>query len=387
MKYSKRIDQIPPYLFVQISRKIAEKKAQGIEVISFGIGDPDIATPNQILDGLRKSSNDQANHRYPESEGLPEFRQTVSDWYDSRFNVKLNPQTEVISLIGAKEGIGHAALCFIDPGDICLIPDPGYPVYAVGTLFAGGTNYVMPLLEDNNWLPDLDTIPSHIAEQATMMWLNYPNNPTGAVADLNYFDKVVEFAKKWDVAILHDACYTEVAFDGYKPPSFLQAKGAMDIGIEFHSMSKSYNMTGWRVGMAVGNQEIIEKLLVVKSNLDSGVPGSIQKMAIEAMRKPIQYVDERNDIYQCRRDKVVKVLKEIGLTLESPKASLYVWARVPDGLTSAKFAEQLLEERDVLMIPGGNYGVNGEGYVRLSLTLEDDKIDEALTRISGWHPK
>ena len=257
MRLASRLDRVPPYLFVEISRKIAEKKAQGVEVISFGIGDPDLPTPDNVISRLQKTALDAPNHRYPETDGLPELRRAAADWYQRRFGIALDPDSEVLSLIGAKEGIGHAGFCFLDPGDVALVPDPGYPVYAIGTWFAGGECRWMPLLEENGWLPDLDAIPAEVARRAKVMWLNYPNNPTGAVAELDYFERVVEFAKRNDIAVAHDACYTEVAYDGYKPPSFLQAPGAMDVGIEFHSLSKSYNMTGWRIGMAVGNAELI----------------------------------------------------------------------------------------------------------------------------------
>ena len=386
MQFSERMNRVPPYLFVQISRKIAEKKAQGIEVISFGIGDPDIPTPDYVVDALGDASHDPPNHRYPESEGLPEFREGVADWYFRRFGVQLDPEKEVISLIGAKEGIGHVSFCFLDAGDVALVPDPGYPVYAMGTLFAGGESYMLPLTSENDWLPDLDAIPDDIARKAKLLWLNYPNNPTGAVTDLDYFSKAIEFAKTYDIAVMHDACYTEVAYDGYRPPSFLQAKGAMDVGIEFHSLSKSYNMTGWRIGMAVGNAEMIEALLTIKSNLDSGVPQAVQHMAIEAMKRPPESVDDRNAVYQARRDRIVPVLKDMGMKAQSPKAGLYIWAGVPEGYTSAEFAEKLLEDTDVLMIPGGNYGAAGEGYVRLSITLQDNLIDKALDRVAGWRP-
>ena len=386
MQFSERMNRVPPYLFVQISRKIAEKKAQGIEVISFGIGDPDIPTPDYVVDALGDASHDPPNHRYPESEGLPEFREGVADWYLRRFGVELDPEKEVISLIGAKEGIGHVSFCFLDGGDVALVPDPGYPVYAMGTLFAGGESYMLPLTDQNDWLPDLDAIPDDIASKAKLLWLNYPNNPTGAVTDLDYFSKAIEFAKTYDIAVMHDACYTEVAYDGYRPPSFLQAKGAMEVGIEFHSLSKSYNMTGWRIGMAVGNAEMIEALLTIKSNLDSGVPQAVQHMAIEAMKRPLESVDDRNNVYQARRDRIVPVLKDMGMKAQSPKAGLYIWAGVPEGYTSAEFAEKLLEDTDVLMIPGGNYGAAGEGYVRLSITLQDNLIDKALDRVAGWRP-
>ena len=252
MKIASRVNQVPPYLFVQISRKIAEKKAQGVDVISFGIGDPDLATPREILDGLFDASEIQRNHRYPETEGLPEFRVAVAEWYKDRFGIQFDPEKEVLSLIGAKEGIGHAALSFVEPGDIALVPDPGYPVYSVGTLFAGGESYFLPLNSENNWLPDFSKIPDGISKKATVLWINYPNNPTGAIADLEFFEDVVKFGKKNDIAVMHDNCYSEVTFDGYKPPSFFEVDGSKDIGLEFHSLSKTYNMTGWRIGMVVG---------------------------------------------------------------------------------------------------------------------------------------
>ena len=384
MRFASRIDKVPPYLFVEISRKIAEKRAQGIEVISFGIGDPDLPTPPNVVEHLREAALDPPNHRYPETEGLPEFRRAAADWYQRRFGVSLDPDKEVLALIGAKEGIGHAALCFIDPGDTALVPDPGYPVYSVGTWFAGGECHWMPLVEKKGWLPDLDAIPHDAAQKARVMWLNYPNNPTGAVAGLDYFERAAQFARQHDIAVMHDACYTEVAYDGYRPTSFLQAPGAMDVGLEFHSLSKSYNMTGWRIGMAVGNADMIRALMVVKSNLDSGIPQAIQRMGIEALNTPQEWIDERNAVYQRRRDRVVETLHRIGLQVEPPKASLYVWARVPEGYTSARITELLLEQRDIVVTPGTGYGKNGEGYIRLSLTIADQDLEKGLQRLESW---
>ena len=384
MELASRIDRVPPYLFVEISRKIAEKKAQGAEVVSFGIGDPDIPTPPNVIERLRETALDAPNHRYPETDGLPEFRQAAAGWYQRRFGVSLDPDTEVLPLIGAKEGIGHAALCFIDPGDVALVPDPGYPVYSAGTWFAGGECHWMPLLEQNGWLPDLDAIPPEVAQKAKVMWLNYPNNPTGAVAGLDFFRAAVDFAARHDIAVLHDACYTEVAYDGYRAPSFLQAPGAMDVGLEFHSLSKSYNMTGWRIGLAVGNSDFIKALMVVKSNLDSGIPQAIQYMGIEAMNSPLESVDGRNAIYQLRRDRVFEALRRIGLSVVPPKASLYVWARVPDGYTSTGFTAMLLEELDIVVTPGEGYGKQGDGYIRLSLTIADDELEKGLKRLASW---
>ncbi len=384
MKFAERIDKLQPYLFVEITRKINQKRAAGVDVITFAIGDPDIPTPPHILDKLLEAAQDPPNHRYPESDGLPQFRRAISDWYGKRFGIALDSDKEVLPLIGAKEGIGHMALCFVDPGDVALVPDPGYPVYSVGTMFAGGESYFMPLLEENGWLPDLDAIPEQIAQKAKVMWLNYPNNPTSAIADIDYFERVVDFAKAYDIAVCHDGPYTEVAYDGYTPPSFLQAKGAMDVAVEFHSLSKSYNMTGWRVGMAVGNAEMINALMRVKSNLDSGIPQAIQIAGIEALLASQECISENNAIYQRRRDKLVDALRGIGMEITPPRASLYVWARVPEGYTSAEFAAMLLEEKDIVVTPGSGYGEYGEGYIRLSLTLPDDHLTKAVQRLEGW---
>jgi len=385
MRMARRIENLSPYLFVAISRKIAEKRAQGEDVISLAVGDPDIPTPRHIIARLCQAAQDPQNHRYPESEGLPEFRRAIAQWYERRFNVTLDPDREVLPLIGAKEGIGHIALCFIDPGDIALVPDPAYPVYSIGTMFAGGSSHYMPLTEDNDFLPDLDRIPGDIARKAKILWINYPNNPTAAVAELDFFEQVVAFAKKYDIAVCHDGPYTEVAFDGYRPVSFLQAAGAREAGVEFHSLSKSYNMTGWRVGMVVGNAGIIDTLRRVKSNLDSGIPQAIQHAAIEALTGPQDCVSEHNAIYQQRRDRLLQTLSQIGLKAKPPRASLYIWARVPDGYTSLEFATSLLEEAGVVVTPGTSYGKHGEGYIRLSLTIPDERLEEALARLTAWH--
>ena len=385
MRTARRIENLPPYLFVAISRKIAEKRAQGEDVISLAVGDPDIPTPRHIIARLCQAAQDPQNHRYPESEGLPEFRRAIAQWYERRFSVTLDPDREVLPLIGAKDGIGHIALCFIDPGDIALVPDPAYPVYSIGTMFAGGSSHYMPLTEDNDFLPDLDRIPGDIARKAKILWINYPNNPTAAVAELDFFERVVAVAKKYDIAVCHDGPYTEVAFDGYRPVSFLQAAGAREAGVEFHSLSKSYNMTGWRVGMVVGNAGIIDALRRVKSNLDSGIPQAIQHAAIEALTGPQDCVSEHNAIYQRRRDRLLQTLSQIGLKAKPPRASLYIWARVPDGYTSLEFATSLLEEAGVVVTPGISYGKHGEGYIRLSLTIPDERLEKALARLTTWH--
>ncbi len=384
MKIARRIENLPPYLFVEVIKKINAKKARGEEVISFAIGDPDMPTPPHIIERLCQAAQDPANHRYPESEGLPELHQAIAKWYEKRFGVSLDPDKEVLPLIGAKEGIAHIALCFIDPGDIALVPDPGYPVYSVGTMLAGGSPYYLPLTKENNFLPDLDVIPENIAEKAKLLWINYPNNPTGAVADLDFFNKLVKFAQQHNLAVCHDTPYTEVAFDGYRPVSFMQADGAKEVGVEFHSLSKSYNMTGWRIGMTVGNATMINALKTVKSNMDSGIPQAIQYAAIEALTGPQDCIQQHNAIYQRRRDLVVDMLNDIGLEAEPPRASLYVWAKVPEGYTSVDLANDLLEQVGVVVTPGIGYGQNGEGYVRLSLTIPDAGLVKGLSRLAGW---
>jgi len=384
MRMARRIENLPPYLFVEITKKIAEKRAKGEDVISFAIGDPDIPTPPHIIDRLCQAAQDPVNHRYPESDGLPELRQAIAEWYDMRFGVSLDPDKEVVPLIGAKEGIAHIALCFIDPGDVALVPDPAYPVYSIGTMLAGGEPYYLPLSEKNDFLPDLYSVPEHVIKRAKLLWINYPNNPTGAVAELDFFNRTVEFARQHDLAVCHDGPYTEVAFDGYRPISFMQADGAREVGMEFHSLSKTYNMTGWRIGMAVGNEVMIDALKRVKSNMDSGIPQAVQYAAIEALRGPQDCIEEHNVIYQRRRDLVVEILNSIGLEAKSPKASLYVWAKIPEGYNSVDFATDLLEQVGVVVTPGIGYGKSGEGYVRLSLTIPDAGLVKGLSRLAGW---
>ncbi|HMS59066.1 MAG TPA: LL-diaminopimelate aminotransferase [Tepidiformaceae bacterium] len=384
MKLAKRVESLPPYLFAEISKKIAAKRAAGVDIVTFGIGDPDLPTPKNILDELHRASDDPSNHRYPESEGLPELGKAIADWYDRRFEVKFTPMKETLPLIGSKEGIAHIALCFIDPGDIALVPDPGYPVYEIGTMFAGGTSYKLDCTRESGWKPNLDAIPEDIARKAKILWLNYPNNPTGAVADIAFFEKAVAFAKKYDVAILHDNPYCDVAYDGYKPVSIFQVPGARDVAVEFNSWSKIYNMTGWRIGMIVGNETMIDALMRVKSNIDSGIPQAVQRMAIEAVYGPQDCIDEHNAIYQRRRDRIVEVLRRIGLEVDTPLASLYVWAKLPAGVTSADYAARLIEDTGVVVTPGRGYGLNGEGYIRLSVTTPDDRLEEGMRRLEAW---
>ena len=385
MEVARRLSRLPPYLFVEINRKIAELWAQGKDVISFGVGDPDLPTPSHIIERICTAAHDPANHGYPETDGLPELRQAIAEWYGRRFGVELDPTKEVLPLIGSKEGIGHMALCFIDPGDLALIPDPGYPPYSLGTILAGGEPYFIPLREEKDFLPDFEAIPDEVADKAKLMWLNYPNNPTSAVADLGFFAKAVHFAEQHGLMICHDAPYTEVAFDGYRPPSFMQVAGACKAGVEFHSLSKTYHMTGWRIGMVVGNADMVNALFRVKSNLDSGVPQAIQYAAAEGLRGSQENIAEHNAILQRRRDRLVRVLNDIGLKARIPKATFYVWARIPYGYTSIDFAETLLDELAIAVTPGTGYGRGGEGYIRFSLTIPDDRLEEGVNRLSSWH--
>jgi LL-diaminopimelate aminotransferase len=384
MKLSRRMEKLKPYLFVEINQKIAEKKAKGEDIISFAIGDPDIPTPSHVIDRLCQAAHDPANHRYPETAGLPELCQAIAGWYQRRFGVVFDPETEVLPLIGSKEGIGHIAFCFIDPGDTALVPDPAYPVYSISTMLAGGKPYYMSLKEENDFLPNLKIIREYILKQTKLLWISYPNNPTGAVAELDFFQSVVEFAREHDIVVCHDGPYSEVAFDGFQPVSLMQADGAKEVGVEFHSLSKSYNMTGWRIGMVVGNAKMVDALRRLKSNLDSGIPQAIQYAAIEALNGPQDCILEHNAIYQRRRDLVVEVLVNIGLEVRVPKAGLYVWAKVPEGYNSVDFTADLLEQVGVAVTPGVGYGRSGEGYVRLSLTISDAALVKGLSRLSGW---
>ena len=384
MEFSSRLGKLAPYPFVEISRIIAEKRAAGADVVTFGIGDPDIPTPQPIIDRLLTASQDPPNHRYPETDGLPEMRRAIAQWYDSRFGVNLDPDKEVLPLIGAKEGIGHVAFCFLDPGDIALVPDPAYPVYGVGTMFAGAESYIMPLLEENGWLPDLSAIPVDVARAAKVMWLNYPNNPTSAVASAEDLATYVAYCREHDIALLHDAAYSEVGYDGYQAVSMMQVEGGKDVGLEFHSLSKSYNMTGWRMGMAVGNADMIKALFQIKANLDSGIPQAIQEMSMEALTGPQDCIEDNRVIYQQRRDRVVEAVRKMGLSVAVPQASLYIWARVPEGFTSADFAARLLEDIDIVVTPGSSYGQYGEGYIRLSLTTPDERVETGCQRLESW---
>ena len=385
MRLSNRIESLPPYLFAQISKIIAKKKEEGVDVISLGIGDPDLPTPQRIINKLVDAANIPANHRYPESEGLPEFRQAVASYYKDRHNVELNFEDEVTSLIGSKEAIINFSLCVINPGDYALVTDPGYPVYEIGTMLAGGESYKLPLTAEQDWLPDLDSIPDDILTKSKILWVNYPNNPTGAIANDDFYEKVIAWGIKHDIIIAHDLAYSEVTFDGYTAPSILEYPNAKDICIELNSLSKSYNMTGWRIAMAVGNKDLVQALRTIKSNIDSGAPQAIQEMAIEALTGPRDDIVEHNKVYQLRRDKVVASLEHLGLTVNNPKASLYVWAKIPNNEeSSATFVSKIIDETGVVLTPGNGYGEYGEGYIRVSLTTPDDQLDEALQRLNDY---
>jgi len=385
MELAKRLHRLPPYLFVEINQRIAELRARGEEVISFAMGDPDLPTPSHIVERLCQAAHNPANHRYPETAGLPELCQAIAEWYEKRFGVTLNPSEEVLPLIGSKEGIGHMALCFIEPGDLALVPDPSYPPYSLGTVLAGGEPYFMPLKEENDFLPDFEVIPTEVVNRAKLMWLNYPNNPTGAIANSDFFEKAVHFAQQHDLVICHDAPYTEIAFNGYTPPSFMQIPGAKKRGVEFHSLSKTYHMTGWRIGMMVGNADMVNALFKVKSNLDSGIPQAIQYAAVEALRGSREHIAEHNAVLQRRRDKLLKVINEIGLKARTPEATFYIWAKIPQGYTSIEFTKKLLDEAGIAVTPGIGYGKEGEGYIRFSLTISDDRLEMGVCRLLAWH--
>lgn len=381
MKENNAMQNLPPYLFARIEKKIAEAREKGQDIINLGIGDPDMPTPKHIIDRMAKSIYDSANHQYPTSTGLIEFRRAVAGWYNRRFGVELDPASEIVTLLGSKEGIAHISSSYLDKDDINLVPDPGYPVYGIGTKLAGGIPYIMPLTAENGFLPVLEDIPADIARKAKLMFLNYPNNPTGVVADLSFFRKVVEFARCYDILVCHDAPYSEVYFDGLQPPSFIQVEGAREVGIEFHSLSKTYNMTGWRIGWAAGNGYAIEVLGRYKSNVDSGVFQAIQYAGIEALEGPQECVDENRSVYQKRRDTALAGLQAMGWKIDPPQGSFYFWVPVPKGYTSASFAEVVLEKAGVIVTPGNGYGEYGEGFFRIALTVGVDRLKEAMDRM------
>src|SRR6056297_918794 len=381
MRIAQRIQKVPPYLFAEIDKKKEAAIEKGVDIINLGIGDPDQPTPAHIINQLTESARDPKTHDYPPYEGTKEFRSAVSDWYLKRFGVNLNPQKEVISLIGSKEGIAHIFLAFIDPGDISLIPDPAYPVYKTGTLFANGEPYYMPLLEENGYLPDLDKIDEKIARKAKLIFLNYPNNPTGAIANKEYFKEVVDFAKKYDLLICHDFAYSELAYDGYQAPSFLEIDGARDVCLEFHSLSKTYNMTGWRIGFAVGSSEAVSALSIIKTNVDSGIFKAIQEAGITALSGPQDHIPRLINMYTERRNVVVDGLNQLGWNIKPPKATFYVWVPTPNSMNAIDFSNHILDKTGIIVTPGIGYGQYGEGYVRIALTVDVPRLEEAISRL------
>ena len=376
-----RVKNLPPYLFATIDKMKQEAISRGVDVIDLSIGDPDIPTPKHIVEAMKKAVEKAEHHRYPSYEGMLSYREAVAGWYKRRFSATLDPKTEVLSLIGSKEGIGHIPFAFVNPGDVVLVPSPGYPVYPVATLFAGGESYLMPLIEDNAFLPDFKAIPESVLKRAKLMFLNYTNNPTSALAPKEFYMEAIELAAKYDIILCHDAAYSEVYYDGKKPLSFLEMEGACEVGIEFHSLSKTYNMTGWRIGFAVGNKDVLAGLGKIKSNLDSGIFQAVQEASIAALSTEDSLLSGIRDTYQERRDVLCNGLNEIGISVKKPKATFYVWTKVPTGYTSATFVSHLLEKTGVLGTPGVGFGAPGEGYIRFALTQNAERIREAVGRI------
>lgn len=383
IKTNDKLKKLPPYLFIEIDRKKKEAIDRGSDIISLGVGDPDMPTPNHIIKSGQDALTKPANHQYPFGAGLLSFRKAVAGWYKERFNVDLNPNNEVCALIGSKEGIGHMHLAFINPGDVVLIPEPGYPVYNTGTIFTDGTPYFMPLLEENGFLPDLDAIPQDIAKKAKIIFVNYPNNPTAAIAPKEFYVKLIEFAKKYNIIVAHDSAYSEIYYDeNEKPMSFLEVEGAKDVGVEFHSLSKTYNMTGWRLGWVCGNKDVVAAIARVKDNYDSGVFQAVQEAGITALTSSQQCVADMRKIYKERRDALCDGLNKLGWNVIKPKATFYVWARIPKGYKSSEVVAKLLDECAIVCTPGNGMGKSGEGYVRFALTVGVPRIKEALERIA-----
>ena len=378
---AKRLGLIPPYLFAEIDRKVQEKKRAGVDVISLGIGDPDLPTPNRIVNVLQEAAADPANHRYPSYFGLAELRTAIAHWYQDRFAVTLDPDNEVLPTLGSKDGISHVPLALVDPGDVVLAPDPGYTVYVTGALMAAGEPYIMPLTAKNNWLPDLDAIPPAVADSARLMWLNYPNNPTAAVADRKFLERAVQFCHRHGIVLCHDAPYSEIAFGGYRPLSLFEIEGAKEIGLEFHSLSKTFNMTGWRLGWVSGRADLIALIGQLKTNIDSGIFQAVQWAGIEALNGGEEETRAACEVYARRHRLVAETLNSLGWKITPPRATFYVWAPVPDGYDSIGFAAHVLDEVGVNITPGVGFGAHGEGYFRLSVTAPDARLAEAMKRM------
>ena len=382
MRFAKRLDLVPPYLFAELERKVEEKRRLGVDVISLGIGDPDLPTPEPVIRALREAAADPTMQRYPTNRGLAPFRGAIAAFYKERFGVEVNPDTEVVPVLGGKEGVAHIAFACLDPGDVALAPEPGYPPYTSGPLFAGGEVHYLPLEAENEFMPDLDAVPKDMAARANLLFLNYPNNPTGAVVAPGFFDRAVEFARAHDIIVVHDNAYSEIVFDGYDAPSFLATSGAMEVGVEIFSLSKGWNMTGWRVGWVAGNGDVVEHFRRLKTNLDSGMFDALQVAGAAALTEARVFPAEMSAVYRRRRDLMIEVLARIGLPADPPRATPYIWVRVPDGHTSETFTELVLEEAGVVVSPGPSFGPSGEGYVRISLTVTDERLEEAASRIA-----
>ncbi len=378
---AKRLSLIPPYLFAEIDRKVQEKKRAGVDVISLGIGDPDLPTPRRIVSVLQETAAEPSNHRYPSYFGLAELREAIAHWYRDRFSVTLDPATEILPTLGSKDGISHGPLALVDPGDVVLAPDPGYTPYVTGALMAGGEPFIMPLKAENHWLPDLDAIPTAVAERARLMWLNYPNNPTAAVADRAFLERSVDFCRRHGIVLCHDAPYSEIAFGGYRPLSLFEIEGAKDVGLEFHSLSKTYNMTGWRIGWVCGRADLVALIGQLKTNIDSGIFQAVQWAAIEALNGGEQETREACQVYERRHHLVADALNSLGWSIKPPRATFYVWAPVPSGYDSIGFASHVLDEVGVNITPGVGFGAYGEGYFRLSVTAPDARLAEAMARL------
>ena len=383
MRFARRLDLVPPYLFAELERKIDEKAKAGIDVISLGIGDPDLPTPPAVVEEMQRQVGRPETHRYPSNRGLQAFRRSVSDFYADRFGVDIDPETEVVPVLGGKEGVAHIAFACVEPGNVCLSPEPGYPPYTSGPLFAGADIHYLPLREDLGFAPDLDGIPADVLVRAKLLFLNYPNNPTGAIVPDSLFLRAVELAREHDLIVVHDNAYSEIAFDGYRPPSFLATDGAKDVGVEIFSLSKGWNMTGWRVAWVAGSAEVVERYRSLKTNLDSGMFDALQLAAVAALTGARDFPAEMSEIYRRRRDLMIDALAAIGLSASPPKATPYIWVRVPEGYNSASFTELVLEEAAVVVSPGPSFGPSGEGYVRISLTVADERLEEAARRIAS----
>jgi LL-diaminopimelate aminotransferase len=381
MQTAENLNHLAPYLFAQIDAKKAALVAQGIDVISLGIGDPDMPTPAHIIDAMAKAIYDPKNHQYPDYAGSPAYRKAAAAWMQRRFGVTVDPDAETLALIGSKEGVAHIHTAFVNPGDYVLAPSVGYPVYSGGATLMHANTYFLPMNAEGGWLADFSNVPADVLAKAKILFIGYPNNPTGAIAPPEYFDKAIAFCREHDILLVHDNAYCEIAFDGYVAPSILERSGAKEVAIEMFSLSKSYNMTGWRIGFAVGNEQAIQALGTVKNNLDSGQFTAVQDAAIVALESSQDCIAEMNELYTRRRDLVLDALRAIGIECEAPKATIYIWARVPEGYTSASFAEKLLTEAHVIVTPGNGYGPDGEGYIRISLTTPDARLLEAVARI------